>query len=204
LPSGLLPPVIQWGQGGQQPPATFAATIGFSSPAAFLLWNGLSSSTSLLKCNLATLKLWHIDFGLDTATFNSEHLTCVARAQLQDVLATFCLTFACFLCTGKFTWEAQDDSSALTVGSVSFASDSLFATIHLPSSKMDPFQQGAMLTAPAHCGIELLAYSGHLFRRGAATWAAANSVDDDTIHALGRWHLDALQLPLATGTPIAE
>ncbi|CDU22585.1 uncharacterized protein SPSC_01215 [Sporisorium scitamineum] len=134
----------------------------------------------------------------------------------------------------------QASSPTLTVGSVAFASDSSFATIHLPSSKTDPFRAGATLTAPAvplstcavlalavvcqgrsssapllvleggqpfsrsaftsvlrrclqHCGIQPSAYSSHSFRRGAATWAAANGADDETIRVLGRWRSDCFR-----------
>ncbi|SPO24216.1 uncharacterized protein UTRI_03484 [Ustilago trichophora] len=320
LPDNLCPPVIQRGQTTQQPPPAFAAVVGLSSPAAFLLWNGLAGNTrsrssavcndylascarglalpfpatattlvewcahhhgrnrsyGLLKRNLATLKSWHIDLGLDTSAFDSERLARVARGykrvvgvpapaaklpitlpllrQLVQALhvvcplqhdrrmyrAAFCLAFACFLRAGEFTWEAQGAPSSLTVGSVSFATDRSFATVFLPSSKTDPFRTGATLTAPAvplstcavaalatichgrhpsaplftldgglpfsrqafssmlrrclaHCGIEASAYSGHSFRRGAATWAASNGVDDDTIRALGRWRSDCFR-----------
>ncbi|SPO31911.1 uncharacterized protein UTRI_10313 [Ustilago trichophora] len=154
--------------------------------------------------------------------------------------AAFCLAFACFLRAGELTWQAQDTGNMLTVGSVSFAADKSFATVHLPSSKTDPFRQGATLTAPAvasstcavaaldvvcrsrpqsaplfvleggkafdrtsfvntlrqcleACGIPSSNYSGHSFRRGAATWAAANGVDSDTIRGLGRWRSDCFR-----------
>nr|QBH67617.1 hypothetical protein UEMT_2083 [Ustilago esculenta] len=43
------------------------------------------------------------------------------------------------------------------------------------------------------CDISPADYSGHSFCRGAATWAAANGVDDDTIRGLGRWKSDCFQ-----------
>ncbi|SAM85513.1 uncharacterized protein UBRO_20352 [Ustilago bromivora] len=148
--------------------------------------------------------------------------------------ATFCLTFTCFLCSDELTWEVQGADNMLMVGPVSFASDKSFATVTIPASKTDPFQQGTMLTTlaiqlstcavsalnvvcrlqlssaplfilegdrpfdrssfvatlrqcPATCGIKPSAYSGHSFRHGAVTWAASNSVDDNTICRLGRW-----------------
>ena len=36
----------------------------------------------------------------------------------------------------------------------------------------------------------MLAYSGHSFCCGAATWAVSNGINDDTIYDLGRWHSD--------------
>ncbi|KAJ1044003.1 hypothetical protein NDA10_005537 [Ustilago hordei] len=62
--------------------------------------------------------------------------------------AAFCLAFACLLCSGEFTWETSSSPPLLTVGSVAFAEDGSYATILLPSSKMDPFGTGVMLTAP--------------------------------------------------------
>ena len=35
-----------------------------------------------------------------------------------------------------------------------------------------------------------MAYSGHSFCCGAATWAVSNGINDDTIYDLGRWHSD--------------
>ncbi|SNX86181.1 uncharacterized protein MEPE_04890 [Melanopsichium pennsylvanicum] len=43
------------------------------------------------------------------------------------------------------------------------------------------------------CGVPSGSYSGHSFRRGAATWAAANGVDADTIRGLGRWRSDCFR-----------
>ncbi|SPO30777.1 uncharacterized protein UTRI_05394 [Ustilago trichophora] len=359
LSGGFLPPVVQRNQLHQQPPPSFAPITGLSDLAAFLLWNGLSSSTrsrsatvchnylqcatrcgvaqpfpatatsliewcahhqaenkscSLLKRNLAALKSWHIDLGISTSAFHSDvvishfvdtllpiprlrrqvgltysarsqssflkhylvcafsmtserlaqvtrgfkringvpnpvaklpitlpllrrlvqalHSVCSSQHDRRMYRAAFCLAYACFLRAGEFTWEAQGDAAPLTVGSVSFADDNSFATVHLPSSKTDPFRTGVTLTAPAvplltcaisalavichgrppsaplfilegdrpfscsafssilrqclrHCGIQPSSYSGHSFRQGAATSAASNGVNDDTIHALG-------------------
>ncbi|SPO27262.1 uncharacterized protein UTRI_10379 [Ustilago trichophora] len=43
------------------------------------------------------------------------------------------------------------------------------------------------------CHIPPASYSGHSFRRGAATWAASNGVDADTIRGLGRWRSDCFR-----------
>ncbi|SPC67686.1 uncharacterized protein UHOD_12026 [Ustilago sp. UG-2017b] len=48
-----------------------------------------------------------------------------------------------------FTWETASSPPLLTVGSVAFAEDGSYATVFLPSSKMDPFGTGVTLTAPA-------------------------------------------------------
>ncbi|SPO26496.1 uncharacterized protein UTRI_04085 [Ustilago trichophora] len=320
LSSSVRSPAVQRGQYGSQPPASFVSASGLSSPAAFLLWNGLASSTracsttvcfdfasfaasrrchpfpssetlliewvaaqhladktyGTVKRDLAIIKSWHIDLGLSTVVFDSERLARVVRGlkrvvgaplpvaklaitlpllrQLLRALPTvcpsphnrrmfraaFCLAFACFLRSGELTWEAQNTDNMLTVGSVCFASDRSYATITIPASKTDPFRQGVALTAPAvllstcavaalnvvcrsrpssaplfiledgrpfarscfvdtlrQClaasGIEPSAYSGHSFRRGAATWAASNGVDDDTIRGLGRWRSDCFR-----------
>ncbi|KAJ1575457.1 hypothetical protein NDA11_002123 [Ustilago hordei] len=63
--------------------------------------------------------------------------------------AAFFLAFACFLCSGELTWEAQGTNKMLTVGSISFAADKSFATVTIPASRIDPFWQGATLTMPA-------------------------------------------------------
>ena len=44
--------------------------------------------------------------------------------------------------------------------------------------------------AISHLGLDTRQYAGHSFRRGAATWAAAQGVDADTIKLLGRWTSD--------------
>ena len=36
-------------------------------------------------------------------------------------------------------------------------------------------------------------FSGHSFRKGAATWAAQHGLPEETIKALGRWKSDAVQ-----------
>ncbi|SAM63391.1 uncharacterized protein UBRO_20164 [Ustilago bromivora] len=60
-----------------------------------------------------------------------------------------------------------------------------------------PFDCGCFVAMLRHCleacGVSPSAYSGHSFRRGAATWAAANGVDADTIRALGRWRSDCFR-----------
>ncbi|SNX85439.1 uncharacterized protein MEPE_04148 [Melanopsichium pennsylvanicum] len=43
------------------------------------------------------------------------------------------------------------------------------------------------------CHISSQSYSGHSFRRGAATWAASNGVNADTIRGLGRWRSDCFR-----------
>ncbi|CCF49997.1 hypothetical protein NDA11_004258 [Ustilago hordei] len=63
--------------------------------------------------------------------------------------AAFCLAFTCFLHSGELTWEVQGADNMLMVGSISFATDGSFATVTIPASKTDPFQQGATLTMPA-------------------------------------------------------
>ena len=42
-------------------------------------------------------------------------------------------------------------------------------------------------------GIDPSGYSGHSFRMGAATTAAAKGIDADTIRTLGRWSSDTYQ-----------
>ncbi|KAJ1034912.1 hypothetical protein NDA18_000519 [Ustilago nuda] len=63
--------------------------------------------------------------------------------------AAFYLAFTCFLRSGELTWEVQGTDNMLTVSSVSFATDGSYATVTILASKTDPFQQGAMLIAPA-------------------------------------------------------
>ncbi|SYW81454.1 uncharacterized protein UBRO2_04324 [Ustilago bromivora] len=74
---------------------------------------------------------------------------CPSRHNRQMFRAAFCLAFACFLCSGELTWEAQGTDNMLMVGSVSFATDKSFATVTILASKTDPFWQGATLTVPA-------------------------------------------------------
>ncbi|KAJ1022693.1 hypothetical protein NDA18_005031 [Ustilago nuda] len=60
-----------------------------------------------------------------------------------------------------------------------------------------PFSRGSFLTmlrlCLGPCGVAPSSYSGHSFRRGAATWAVANGADADTIRALGRWRSDCFR-----------
>ncbi|SPO22772.1 uncharacterized protein UTRI_01450 [Ustilago trichophora] len=60
-----------------------------------------------------------------------------------------------------------------------------------------PFDRSCFVDTLRRClaasGIDPLAYSGHSFRRGAATWAASNGVDNDTIRGLGRWRSDCFR-----------
>ncbi|SAM83020.1 uncharacterized protein UBRO_20730 [Ustilago bromivora] len=60
-----------------------------------------------------------------------------------------------------------------------------------------PFDRGSFVTmlrlCLEGCGVVPSSYSGHSFRRGAATWAAANGADADTIRALGRWRSDCFR-----------
>nr|QBH67613.1 hypothetical protein UEMT_2079 [Ustilago esculenta] len=135
---------------------------------------------------------------------------CTSPHDRRMFRAAFCLAFACFLHAGELTWGAEELSGQLTVGSVSFATDCSHATITLPASKTDPFRRGAKLTAPAvrtstcavsalevicagrPTGAPLFMLEGGLPFR-AATWAAANGVDDDTIRGLGRWKSDCFR-----------
>ncbi|SPO30780.1 uncharacterized protein UTRI_05397 [Ustilago trichophora] len=176
------------------------------------------------------------------------HTVCVSRHNRRMYRATFCLAFACFLRSGELTWETEGPN-VLKVAAVSFARDNSHVTVTLPASKMDPFWQGAALTAPAvnlstcavsalrvichnrepqeplftleggqpftraafvtvprhclqACSIPPELYSGHSFRRGAATWAASNGIDADTIRGLALYtnataplHLDTIAWP---------
>ncbi|KAJ1036641.1 hypothetical protein NDA13_000172 [Ustilago tritici] len=60
-----------------------------------------------------------------------------------------------------------------------------------------PFAQHSFLDTLSRCltacGISPNGYSGHSFRRGAATWVAANGADDATIQGLGRWCSDCFR-----------
>lgn len=165
---------------------------------------------------------------------------CTSQHNKHMFRAAFCLAFACFLCSGEITWQLHSSPSLLTIGSVSFAPDFLYTTVHLAASKTDPFGQGVILTAPVvphsicpvrslqvicrhrlaseplfilkgglpfdrnsfismlylclqACGISPASYSGHSFCQGAATWAAANGVDVETIRGLGCWRSDCFR-----------
>nr|QBH67499.1 hypothetical protein UE_1433 [Ustilago esculenta] len=60
-----------------------------------------------------------------------------------------------------------------------------------------PFSRGVFMRTLQQClracDISPADYSGHSFRRGAATWAAVNGVDDNTIRGLGRWKSDCFR-----------
>ena len=70
------------------------------------------------------------------------------------------------------------------------------------------FRDGKYLTRPrfvgevkealGKAGIDLTGYSGHSFRSGAATAAAAKGISDSTIKMLGRWKSEAYQLYIKT------
>jgi len=60
-----------------------------------------------------------------------------------NVYAAFCIAFAAFLRCGEFTWDTWNTDSHLfylSRGSVQFQQGSI--SVHLPSSKTDPFRQG--------------------------------------------------------------
>ncbi|SYW81444.1 uncharacterized protein UBRO2_04314 [Ustilago bromivora] len=201
LPANISPP---------SPPLSVATPFP-ASETLLIEWVVTQHTTNKtygsIKCDLTIVKSWHIDLSLSTVVFDSKHL---ARNH-QMSRAAFCLTFTCFLHLGELTWEAQGTDNMLMVSSVSFATDKSFATVTIPASKTDRFQQDATLTAPAiplstcdwpfdrssfvttlrqcltTCKVETSAYSGHSFHHGAATWTASNGVDDTTIHGLGQW-----------------
>ena len=52
--------------------------------------------------------------------------------------------------------------------------------------------------ALGEAGIDLTGYSGHSFRSGAATTAAAKGSSDSAIKMLGRWKSEAYQLYIKT------
>ncbi|SPC63270.1 uncharacterized protein UHOD_12080 [Ustilago sp. UG-2017b] len=91
--------------------------------------------------------------------------------------AAFCLAFACFLRSGKLTWEASS-ISVLTVGLVEFAHDGSFTTIFLPSSKTNPFGAGVTLTAPSvphkTCAVKAL----QVICKGCSSSAPLFTLDD--------------------------
>ena len=55
-----------------------------------------------------------------------------------------------------------------------------------------------MHEALAKAGIDQSRYSGHSFRIGAATTAAARGIEDSLIKTLGRWESSAYQLYIRT------
>ena len=66
----------------------------------------------------------------------------------------------------------------------------LFTTeqgLPLTCAKLVTLLRAALVAA----GIDPMQYSGHSFRTGAATTAAANGVSDATIQTLGRWASDS-------------
>ncbi|KAI0820425.1 hypothetical protein BC628DRAFT_1276145, partial [Trametes gibbosa] len=73
--------------------------------------------------------------------------------------------------------------------------------LSLPASKTDPFRKGVSILVAAApdtrltaLGLDSSKYSGHSFRRGAATSAAAVGYADHEIQLLGRWRSDAYKL----------
>ena len=161
--------------------------------------------------------------------------------------AAFCLAFAGFLRTGKFTYTAKDLSDPefsqwfLTRQSVTLHEDHL--ELLLPASKTDSFRQGVRLLIAASgdeaCPVQALRhlfkwealsdsplfqwegaftrqlvinklrevlallgieghYSGHSFRRGAATSAREAGCSDSEIQLMGRWASDSYRLYIVT------
>jgi integrase len=51
------------------------------------------------------------------------------------------------------------------------------------------------------CGYAGTAYSGHSFRRGAATWASSIGMTPTEIKTLGRWNSDCFRLYVDAGPP---
>lgn len=163
------------------------------------------------------------------------------------VFATACTVgFFGFLRSGEFTYTKSrfDPAFDLTRGSVAFfpsATDPLYVSLTLPSSKTDPFRHGMTIhvgraAGSGPCAVTLLQrlfiahplppasplfqgaqaaaftkpylvssirsllprlgedparYSGHSFRIGGATAAAAHGYSPHEIQVLGRWRSDA-------------
>ncbi|SOV01806.1 uncharacterized protein UDID_18790 [Ustilago sp. UG-2017a] len=123
--------------------------------------------------------------------------------------AAFALAFACFLHSGELVWDRSTNcTTILTVSYIEWASDHVVLT--LPASKTDPFRQAPLfglgtssldplpqstfVTILHHaiqaCGLPVSQYTGHSFRRGAATWALRHSASTTNIQSLGRWSSD--------------
>ena len=63
-----------------------------------------------------------------------------------NIYAAFCTAFAAFLRCGEFTWDSWKSDSHLfylSRGSIQFQLDSV--TLHLPSSKTNPYRQGPLI-----------------------------------------------------------
>jgi hypothetical protein len=85
-----------------------------------------------------------------------------------NIYASLCLGFAAFLRSGEFTWEKwnplQSPRLRLSRKHITFSKDSI--TIHLPSSKTDPFATGVDIhlsksPIPSICPVRALK---HLFK----------------------------------------
>lgn len=59
----------------------------------------------------------------------------------------------------------------------------------------------ALNMALVNSGYQAHRYSGHSFRRGAATWAASIGMSSTEIKTLGRWNSDCFQLYVDAGPP---
>ena len=64
-------------------------------------------------------------------------------------------------------------------------------SLRIKASKTDPFRAGVIRDALSSVGFNPAPYSGHSFRIGAATSAAAEGIEDAVIKILGRWSSSA-------------
>ncbi|CCF48001.1 uncharacterized protein UHOR_12514 [Ustilago hordei] len=111
----------------------------------------------------------------------------------QVYKAAFTLAFTCFLCSGEVVWELSSDP-AVILQVVSMALTDDHAIITLLASKTDPFWLGVKVVTPlVASGLSPLAYAGHSFHHGAATWAASLGADAATIQCLGWWNSNCFQ-----------